>query len=84
MLCYETLSETEAAFSVGTIFRPDVFVDISGHLEKKISLMTNYAGEMAPFPFPRSAEAIRSLAFFRGAQAGFGAAESFQLLRERI
>lgn len=84
LLCYETLSETEASLSVEPGFHPDVFVDISGQLEKKISLMRNYSGEMGPFPFPRSAKAIQSLAFFRGAQAGFGAAEGFQLLRERI
>ena len=84
LLCYETLSETEAALTIGPVFRPDVFVDISGYLEKKTSLMAKYSGEMAPFPFPRSAEAIRSLATFRGTQAGFGAAEAFQLLRERI
>lgn len=84
ILCYETLSETEAAFAGGSTFRPDVFVNISEHLDKKIELMGHYATEMAPFPFPRSAEAIRALAHFRGAQSGFRAAEAFQLLRERL
>lgn len=83
ILCYETLSETEASFAGNSTFRPDVFLNISGHLDKKIELMKHYASEMASFPFPRSVEAIRALAHFRGAQSGFSAAEAFQLLRER-
>ncbi len=34
-----------------------------------------------PFPEPRSIEALRGLALFRGSQAGMAFAESFQILR---
>jgi hypothetical protein len=45
--------------------------------------MKIYASELGAFPFPRSADAMRALAKWRGSNAGFEAAEAFQLLRER-
>jgi hypothetical protein len=53
------------------------------HLERKLEILAVYGSELAPHPFPRSLEAVRALALVRGAAAGFGAAEAFQLLRER-
>jgi len=82
VLCYETISETDQ--SLVSTFAPNSFVDISGQLEEQISIMEKYSTELGTFPFPRSVEAIKSLARFRGAQAGFQAAEAFLLLRERI
>lgn len=83
VLAYETLSETEFGISPESLsFRPNVFVDVSAHLEKKIQAMRLYAGEMGTFPFPRSEEAIRALAAVRGAAVGCAAAEAFILLRE--
>jgi LmbE family N-acetylglucosaminyl deacetylase len=83
VLAYETLSETDAALdATAQPFRPTVFVDIAAHLERKLDVLRRYAGEVAEFPFPRSLEAVRSLAQVRGAAAGCGAAEAFQLLRE--
>lgn len=82
ILAYETLSET--GFSLGSTngFHPNVFVDISRHLEKKLVALKIYEGETGNFPFPRSEEALRSLAAVRGATSGFKAAEAFVLLRE--
>ena len=83
VLSYETLSETDLALDPGgTPFRPNVFVDVSEHLDRKIAIMKVYGSEMGPFPFPRSPEAIRALAAVRGASSGFRAAEAFMLLRE--
>lgn len=82
ILCYETLSETEQGFAPS--FLPNVFVDISGFLEGKLGVIELYASETATFPFPRSRFALESLARYRGAQAGFQAAEAFMLMRERI
>lgn len=82
VLAYETLSETEFGLG-GEGFRPNVFVDIGSYLETKVEAMSFYANELSAFPFPRSYEAMRALAAFRGAQSGFTAAESFELLRER-
>ncbi|OGO25257.1 MAG: GlcNAc-PI de-N-acetylase [Chloroflexi bacterium RBG_16_52_11] len=82
---YETLSETEFALRPdGAIFRPNLWVDISAHLERKIEIMELYAGEMGEHPFPRSAQNIRALAGYRGTTAGCLAAEAFMSLKEVI
>jgi LmbE family N-acetylglucosaminyl deacetylase len=78
---YETLSETN--FAHGAVFAPNVYVDIDGHLDRKLNAMAIYASEHAPHPFPRSIEAIRALAVLRGSEAGFAAAEAFMLLKDR-
>ena len=85
VLAYETLSETDTALNPdNNAFRPNVFMDISSFLEKKIDIMKFYKGELGVFPFPRSEEAIRALACLRGAASGFKAAESFMLLKEIV
>lgn len=83
VLTYETLSETEFGLASGGTFSPNVFVDVSGYLDRKLDIMAFYASEVGEFPFPRSMDAIRALAALRGAASGFRAAEAFQLLRER-
>jgi len=83
VLAYETLSETEFSLDPRSVFQPNYFVDISEFLDRKLEIMTAYQSEMGEFPFPRSIEAIRALATFRGSTSGFRAAEAFQLLRER-
>ena len=78
-LAYETLSETD----LGEGFFPNVFIDISNFLDLKIKAMKIYQSEVKSFPFPRSAEAIKALAKFRGSSSGFKAAEAFKLIKER-
>jgi len=80
---YETLSETNFNFSENNDFNPNVFVEITKYLEKKIEICKCYATEFQKHPFPRSEESIRSLAKLRGSQSGFEAAESFKLVFER-
>lgn len=83
LLAYETLSETEFQAAPGApVFTPNLFVDVSPHLSGKLAAMCLYPSEMAPFPFPRSEEAMVALARYRGSTAGCQAAEAFQLLRE--
>ncbi len=84
ILCYETVSETDAALipAVGP-FAPNWFVNIDQWIEDKVSIAHIYRSEFGDFPFPRSAEAIRALASVRGVAAGFHAAESFMLIRNR-
>jgi N-acetylglucosamine malate deacetylase 1 len=65
-------------------FAPDWFVDISATLEKKLEALNAYATEMRAFPHPRSPQAIRALAQWRGASAGFAAAEAFVLGRKLV
>jgi LmbE family N-acetylglucosaminyl deacetylase len=79
----ETLSETE--FSLSTkedSFVPNVFIDISKYMNKKIEIMKSYKGEMGEHPFPRNEKNIRALATYRGATSGCEYAESFMLLKE--
>ena len=83
VLAYETISETGFGLSSEFAFHPNYFVDISDFLERKVEAISVYKSEVGDFPFPRSVEAIRALAAYRGAASGFSAAEAFQLLRER-
>ena len=83
ILAYETLSETDFSISFIKSFNPNVFIDISKHLETKLKAMDVYESELGNFPFPRSHKAIVALANTRGASSGYIAAEAFELLRER-
>lgn len=79
----ETLSETEFSLSTrDSSFIPNVFVDITDYMDKKIDLMNIYDGEIGAHPFPRSERNIRALATFRGATAGCEYSESFMLIKE--
>lgn len=83
ILCYETVSETHwAAPGVDPAFEPQVYVDISPHLEAKLDAMRLYASQNRPAPHARSIESIRALAQFRGMTVGLHAAEAFVLLRD--
>ena len=83
VLAYETPSETGFGLDSRSTFHPDFFVEISDFLERKLEVMAVYGSELGVFPFPRSVEAVRALATWRGASSGFAAAEAFQLLLER-
>lgn len=83
VLSYETLSETDFSMNPGCgHFRPNIFLNIEQYLDRKIEIMSFYQGELFNFPFPRSEQALRSLAAVRGIVAGCKAAESFMLLKE--
>lgn len=80
---YETLSETGwNAPSVANEFIPNVWMDITGILDEKLRALRYYTLQMSGFPDPRSEEAVRALAMYRGAQMFYEAAEAFQLIRE--
>lgn len=81
--CYETLSETNwNAPYLTPGFAPNVFMDITKHLERKIEALKAYASQVKPFPHERSVEAVRALAQLRGSTVGLAAAEAFVLVRE--
>jgi len=83
VLAYETISETDFGLKPEDGgFRPNVYVDISNHIEKKLEILEIFESEMGDFPFPRSRKAIESLAFVRGAQCNKNAAEAFMLIKE--
>ncbi len=80
---YETLSEThwniqpqEAGFS------PNVWIDISNFIERKIMALQCFKSQMQEFPGPRSLEAVKALATWRGTTVGMPAAEAFILVRK--
>lgn len=80
---YETLSETEFGLRTDDPgFRPNLFVEISSWIDRKISIMRMYDGEILEFPFPRSETCIRAQASLRGSQAGVQAAEAFMIVKE--
>lgn len=80
----ETLSETEFAPAIAAkTFVPNVFVDITDYLDKKLEIMALYDTEVMEEPFPRSLSTIKALARVRGSRAGVMYAEAFQLLYEK-
>lgn len=89
LMCWETASSTEwAAPFTGSVFAPNVFVDITTTLATKIEAMKAYAdtyvSEVRPYPHPRSYEAIEIYARRHGIVAGMAAAEPFMLVREVV
>lgn len=84
VLVYEVPSSTDQSPPYPEFqFTPNVYEDISDHLDTKIEAMAQYERESREFPHPRSAEGIRTSAKKRGIEVGFTAAEAFSLLREK-
>ena len=79
LYAFEVLSSTE--WNPTVPFAPTTFVDVADTLDKKLAALRCYEDEVHEPPHPRSIEAVRALATFRGAQAGLRSAEAFQLLR---
>lgn len=85
IISFETLSSTEwQSTSFGTFFNPNYFVDISPYLETKLLALKCYQSEMRDWPHPRSYEAVRTQALYRGSQVGLHAAEAFVLIRSVV
>ena len=84
-LTYETVSSTEWGVpSSESYFMPNVFIDISEHLDLKIQAIKLYDQEMREFPHPRSYEGIKISAQRWGSVVGVNAAEAFMLVREVV
>lgn len=83
VLAYETISETDFSMKPEDPgFKPNVYVNIEGFLDKKLNILSFFKSEMGVFPFPRSNKAISALAHIRGVQSNCEAAEAFMLLKE--
>lgn len=81
----EVLSSTEWAVNSSLKkFEPNLFIEV-GELgvNKKTIALAQYRGVMRPYPHPRSEEAIKGLAAYRGAQSGCDYAESFECVFRR-
>ena len=83
VLAMEILSETDQALQENG-FVPNVFVDVTDYIDKKIEIMKVYESEITAPPFPRNAEAIKGLAAYRGATAYYNYAEAFYMIKGRI
>jgi LmbE family N-acetylglucosaminyl deacetylase len=79
---YEALSETHwNAAHIEPNFTPNWTVDITDYIDVKMKALSAYESQISPFPGPRSLEAVKALAIFRGTQAGFSYGESFHIIR---
>lgn len=85
-LYMEVLSSTEwSLVTSANRFTPNYFVEIGeAGVETKLNALRCYKGVMRPYPHPRSDEAIKGLAAYRGAQAGCNYAEAFECVFSRL
>ncbi len=80
---YETLSETHwNAPHIEPNFTPNWVIDISEFIDDKIKALECYKSQISDFPGPRSIEAAKALAHFRGTQAGFAYGEGIHIIRK--
>lgn len=85
IFAFEVASSTEWSFQQFTPhFRPSVFFDIGGTIDKKIEAIKMYDSEVRSFPHPRSPEALKTCARRWGSVVGLQYAESFELIRSII
>lgn len=83
VLAYETISETDFGMKPEDGgFKPNVYVDISSQLDKKLKILEIFESEMGEFPFPRNRRSLEALATLRGAQSNCFGAEAFVLIKE--
>ena len=82
----EVPSSTDWSFdSSANRFSPNMFVEIGKEgLAVKLNALSAYNGVMRPYPHPRSDEAIKGLAAYRGVQAGCIYAEAFESVFYRM
>ena len=81
VLSYEVLSSSEWGFE--NSFTPNVFFHLENeNLNDKCESFKFYESEIKEFPYPRSENAIRSLASVRGFQSGTKYAEAYTLIRQ--
>ena len=82
----EVLSSTEwSVNSAMNRFIPNLFIEVGEEaIDVKLAALATYRGVMRPYPHPRSAEAIKGLAAYRGAQSGCNYAEAFECVFRRV
>ncbi len=85
LLFMEVSSATEWALNKAmNQFNPNTFIEVGEKaVDKKIEALSMYRGVMRPYPHPRSNEALKGLATYRGGQAGMAYVESFESVFRR-
>lgn len=82
VFAFETISSTNVAPVLpGPAFVPQHYVDISTYLDRKIELLSLFKTEMFDPPHPRSLEAVKSLARYRGSSVFVDYAEAYAVIR---
>ena len=72
--------DARGVFFSGFDRRPAAIARVASR-SAKIGAMKCFESQLHEFPGPRSLEALKALALFRGSQAGYGYAEAFQIIR---
>lgn len=82
VVMYEVISETFWNVpGAEPTFAAEWTVDISETIDTKIEAYERYTSRITEFPGPRSTEALRALAIFRGSQQSMAYGESFNIVR---
>jgi LmbE family N-acetylglucosaminyl deacetylase len=82
---YEVGSSTEwAAPRVESVFLPNVYINVTETMGRKVAAVEAYVTEVREYPHPRSVGAVKAYAQHRGIQVGYPFAEAFILLRELL
>ncbi len=85
LAAYETLSETHwNAPYIEPNFNHNLVVDISDQIETKLEALRLYKSQIDEDKGPRSVEAVKALAKFRGSQAGFSFGEALYVIRQTL
>ena len=63
-------------------FEPNLFIDITKVISKKLQAFNKYKNEVMDYPHPRSKKSITNRARFWGNVVGIDYAESFMIVRE--
>ncbi len=64
-------------------FRPNLYVEVENEIETKLEALACYRNVIREYPHPRSKEAIKGLAAYRGGQSGQKLSEAFQTVFQR-
>ena len=63
-------------------FSPNLFIDITKTIKKKLLALEEYSEEMREPPHSRSIEGVNNLAKLRGFQSGLNFAEAFRIIKK--
>jgi len=85
VLAFEVPSSTEWQGAGSDVpFLPQVYVDITSTLSRKLKALKYYESEMKPYPHARSFHSVEIIAKRWGLNVGLEAAEAFMMVRDVI
>lgn len=85
VMMMEVISETDFAPALPeNVFMPNVFVDISAHMNRKLEILEIFSEELLESPQTRSLDTMKAYNRYRGSQINTAFAECFMLLKETV